>query len=209
MRLTDEMVLEQQELLQEERKHAVIFLVSNCLKERREAATLISNILRVDHGPKCGPISDDKHQTTLPFKEHHGRGSYIHNHVLYSKYQFCLVMENTVTEGYLTEKIFLAYLGGCVPIYWGTHEVFQIFHPDSFIFYDIHNPELALSELTWLSSNVTAYQAKVRAPILVNGTDTWRNYLSLVDDPAPLHVEGSLSSSPGWLKQRIREMMQI
>ena len=122
-------------------------------------------------------------------------------------------MENTVTEGYLTEKIFLAYLGGCVPIYWGSHEVFQIFHPDSFIFYDIHNPEWALSELTLLSSNVSAYQAKVHSPILVNGTDTWRKYLSLVDEPVAIHVdadndvkvhhEESLPSSlsPGWLKQ--------
>ena len=209
VRHKDKMVLKQEELPQEERKQAVIFLVSNCLKERREAATMISNILRVDHGPKCGPTSDDEHQRTLPFKEHHGRGSYIHNYVLYSKYQFCLVMENTVTEGYLTEKIFLAYLGGCVPIYWGTQEVFQIFHPDSFIFYDIHHPELALSELTWLSSNITAYHAKVHAPILVNGTDTWRKYLSLMDGPAaPSQIEGSLLS-PGWLKQRIRDMMQI
>ena len=42
----DEMAVEQQQR-HEGRKQAVIFMVSNCLKERREAATLISTILRL------------------------------------------------------------------------------------------------------------------------------------------------------------------
>jgi hypothetical protein len=143
--------------------------------------------------------------------EHHGRGSYIHNPILYSNYQFCLVMENTATPGYITEKIFLAYLGGCIPIYWGTRQVFDVFHHDSFIFYDIDNPQSALDELKMLTINDTAYHAKLQAPILLNGTTTWRSYLSLVDDDVveDNHNDDDDDGSIGSLKQRIRDMMGI
>jgi hypothetical protein len=38
-----------------------------------------------------------------------------------TQYQFNLCPENSNYEGYVTEKIFEAIQGGCIPIYWGSN----------------------------------------------------------------------------------------
>lgn len=34
-------------------------------------------------------------------------------------YKFNICFENGSSPGYITEKLFQAYAGGCIPIYWG------------------------------------------------------------------------------------------
>lgn len=41
----------------------------------------------------------------------------------YSDYKFVLAVENTDSNGYITEKILLPILAGAIPIYWGTSYV--------------------------------------------------------------------------------------
>ena len=178
-----------------ERRNAVAFLVSNCVSFRREAAARISDLVEVHHGPKCRPLSN--HTRRIP--DVTGRDYYMENYKVYSKYKYCLVMENTETSGYITEKIVLAYLGGCIPIYWGTKEVWNVFHPSSFIYYDSHAPEAALSELELLlQPNNTAWGIKRSIPILAYGLETLQRYFSLDD-----------SIGGGRLKRDIRNMMGI
>jgi hypothetical protein len=50
-------------------------------------------------------------------------------------------MENIYRDGYVTEKIVIAFLGGCIPIYFGSQNVFDVFHKNAFIYYDVENPE--------------------------------------------------------------------
>ena len=107
-------------------------------------------------------------------------------------------MENTKLSGYITEKIILAYMGGCIPIYWGTNDVFDVFHKDSFVYYDIENPNEALRELSMLQSNKTLLEWKQRAPILANGNQTIDKYFSFSQDVGN-----------GQLRKQIRQMMGI
>lgn len=51
----------------------------------------------------------------------------------YSKYYFIFAMENTIADGYVTEKIMNAYIAGAIPIYWGDKKVKEWFNPKSFI----------------------------------------------------------------------------
>ena len=44
-----------------------------------------------------------------------GRGRWNNNWKLYNKFRFCFVMENKYLEGYITEKIMMAFAGGCIP----------------------------------------------------------------------------------------------
>lgn len=178
-----------------DRLDAVAFVASNCLPIRREAASQISALMEIHHG-KCGFFSRNHALKRIP--QLTGRGSYMHNYNIYSQYRYCLVMENTKTSGYITEKIILAYMGGCIPIYWGTHEVFDVFHKDSFIFYDIDNANDALKELSLLQSNKTMLEWKQRAPILANGNETIEKYFSFSKD-----------LGNGQLRQRIRQLMGI
>jgi hypothetical protein len=105
-------------------------------------------------------------------------------------------MENTYTHGYITEKLLYAFVGGSIPIYYGTKEVFQVFNKAAFIYYDIKRPQSALDRLAYLEANRTAYAEVLSEPILADGQRTLEEYFSLSDD-----VGG------GKLKQRILDML--
>lgn len=53
---------------------------------------------------------------------------------LLNNYKFNLCFENTLSDGYVTEKLFEAKLGGCIPIYWGDEACKKDFNPASFIY---------------------------------------------------------------------------
>ena len=48
-------------------------------------------------------------------------------------YKFSIAFENAGRSGYLTEKIWEAFLAGNIPIYWGCPTVSDFFNPASFI----------------------------------------------------------------------------
>ena len=54
---------------------------------------------------------------------------------LLKEYKFCLCPENSVYDGYVTEKLIDAYAGGCVPIYSGDTSVDRDFNGRAFLNY--------------------------------------------------------------------------
>lgn len=48
-------------------------------------------------------------------------------------YRFNLVVENCRFPGYITEKIFDAFLAGCVPVYWGAPDVTDFIPAECFV----------------------------------------------------------------------------
>ncbi|NBV52362.1 MAG: hypothetical protein EBR83_02330, partial [Verrucomicrobia bacterium] len=48
-------------------------------------------------------------------------------------YKFTLAFENSVSDGYTTEKLVEPMLAGSLPIYWGNPQVALDFNPRSFI----------------------------------------------------------------------------
>jgi hypothetical protein len=173
----------------------VIYTASNCVPYRQQAAERISQIdeknLIVYYGGSCQGqgLKRNKQNTTATklvqtnmTDSRPGHGLYS-NWKDYNQYRYCLVMENTAKSGYITEKIILAFAGGCVPIYYGTTEIFDVFNKDAFIFYDIKHPELALEKIRYMEKeNRTAYYEMLSKPILANGTDTIERYFSVHDD---------------------------
>ena len=54
-------------------------------------------------------------------------------------------MEHAVDHSaYITEKIMMAFIGGCIPIYYGPPGIFDIFNEKAFVFYNISDPQPAL-----------------------------------------------------------------
>ncbi len=98
-------------------------------------------------------------------------------------------------DGYLTEKIILAFAAGCVPIYYGSPYIFDVFDARAFIYYNISNPHPALNLVAHLESNATAYNETLGRPILANGMGTVEEFLSISD-----------TVGNGSLKRKIREM---
>ncbi|KAL6007704.1 GDP-fucose protein O-fucosyltransferase 2 [Asimina triloba] len=56
-----------------------------------------------------------------------------HLHCAMSHYKFVLAVENTMTESYVTEKLFYALDAGAVPIYFGAPNVWDLVPPNSII----------------------------------------------------------------------------
>jgi hypothetical protein len=54
-----------------------------------------------------------------------------------SKYNFCLCLENSPMEGYITEKIFDCFYAGTIPLYLGAPDIADYINPDSYI--DLRN----------------------------------------------------------------------
>lgn len=54
-------------------------------------------------------------------------------HQLYSNYTFMIAMENTISPGYITEKILNSFIAGAIPIYYGTDEIKDVFNTKAFI----------------------------------------------------------------------------
>lgn len=175
------------------REYFLIYTAKNCVTFREEAFRKVQLLGKAHVGGKCS--SDTS--TTSPFTFSRGNGvSLRKNPSIYAHYRFVLCMENTYTHGYITEKLLYAFVGGSIPIYYGTKEVFQVFNKAAFIYYDIKRPQSALDRLAYLEANRTAYAEVLSEPILADGQRTLEEYFSLSDD-----VGG------GKLKQRILDML--
>lgn len=91
------------------------------------------------------------------YKPIHGYGNMFGNSLRKSKfevlpqYKFCLCPENSIYDGYVTEKLIDAYAGGCVPIYSGEMQLDQDFNEFAFLnYYEIGNmDELVRSIKEW------------------------------------------------------------
>ena len=53
---------------------------------------------------------------------------------IYSDSKFTFAIENTLSPGYITEKILMAFQANSVPIYYGPPEIKTIFNPNSFYY---------------------------------------------------------------------------
>ena len=184
------------------RKHIapefLLYVNSHCIHFREEAYDRLC-LVAASHGLRP-PVSrgrcHGKHPETSKFRD--DRLLRNQNAAMLTGFRFMLVMENSFTDGYITEKILDAYLANSVPVYYGTKDVFRIFNRDSFIYYDIEDPEPAISTLLTLEQNNSAYLEKLNAPILAEGELSLKKYFSLTDDV------GS-----GELKHKIRSLVGL
>jgi hypothetical protein len=184
-------------------QHFLIYAHSHCVGERQSAFRQIANagLPTVHYGGRCdGGVK--KNQTKATHYPNQVRlANWEDNRRIYQNFRFCLTMEHVSAPGYITEKILVAFLGGCLPIYWGTTEIWDIFHWDSFIVWDVHNPQPALDRIRYLEQNRTAYEEVFQHPILAPGA--LEKYFSLGDDDDDDFLGG------GVLKARIRRYLGL
>ena len=177
------------------KEHFLIYTSRNCQSFRDTALLAIATTIGPVHqGGDC----PKQHYPEITKVNQGLRDGFLSNYKLYHTYRFCLVMENSNVQAYVSEKILLAFLGGCIPIYWGTLDVYNIFNAQSFIYYDIQHPQAALEKIQFLNDNKTAYQQVMDTPILANGSVTIQDFFSMND-----------TIGGGHLKQQIRLLMGL
>ena len=179
------------------KQHFLIYGQANCVGYREEAFDRLSLIAPAHIGGKCKgktPVGPNKTIVSTGVQLR----NWWDNTKVYKNYRFCLVMEHARSDGYITEKILMAYVGGCIPIYYGTTEIFDLFNKDSFVFYNITDPQPALDRVAYLERNRSAYEDMINEPILANGNKTVEDYFSFSDDVRN-----------GELKAKIREILGV
>jgi hypothetical protein len=106
---------------------------------------------------------------------------------IYKDYKFGFAMENTNEDGYITEKIMNVYVGGAIPIYWGTSKIKKIFNPDSFIYVnDYPSFEECTNDIIAIGKNKKRYESMVNAPIFLENLPI--DYSKYYDIPPPQFV---------------------
>jgi hypothetical protein len=84
-----------------------------------------------------------------------------------ARHKFSIAFENSRTEGYITEKMVLAFLHGAVPIYCGPPDVGRYFNEQAFVLYTGQNFDEVLERLQRLDRNVDEYARMLAAPKLI------------------------------------------
>jgi alpha(1,3/1,4) fucosyltransferase len=108
------------------------------------------------------------------YKPVHGYGNMFGNSLRKSKfavlpeYKFCLCPENSVYEGYVTEKLIDAYAGLTVPLYSGDVSVIDDFNYEALLNYqDARDMEYFVANVKDLDENLEFYQTTYEQPLLL------------------------------------------
>ena len=84
------------------------------------------------------------------------------------EYKFCLCPENSVYDGYVTEKLIDAYAGLTVPLYSGDVSVNEDFNSKAFINYqDFKRTEIFVHDITWFDRELGLYKDMYEQPLLL------------------------------------------
>jgi len=184
--------------LYDTKPYFLLYLQSNCARHREKAFGDLSKLFnetqqtneqqvvhqrKVHYGQKCAGRSYTNASNVERAPASKRDYKWVENYKLFQQYRFGLVMENLSKRGYMTEKIINAFLGGTIPIYYGSKpDVLEVFHPQAFVYWDIDNPQPAMERIRYLETNQTAYDEVLSGPILKDGDETIRKYFSWNDD---------------------------
>ena len=90
-----------------------------------------------------------------------------------SRFKFNLALENSLVEGYVTEKILEPLTASTVPIYWGCDYVKKEFNPEAFINAgDYDTTEALTAAVKRIDNDPEAYLKMLRAPKLLKDLAT-------------------------------------
>lgn len=89
-----------------------------------------------------------------------------------SKYKFMICFENTKGNYYFTEKLINAYIGKCIPIYWGCIELPEFINEKALIYIENANDDSfkkALERIIELDNDPVKYREVYEQPLFKMG----------------------------------------
>lgn len=101
---------------------------------------------------------------------------------LFNEYKFVFVSENSVNDGYITEKIFNCYFSRTIPIYYGSKKIDYYFNNNSFInIVDHNNLDNTMILIKNILNNNELYQSYINSAIINNSYDN-EDYKNVVNN---------------------------
>ncbi len=121
------------------------------------------------------------------------RAPYEGYHDFLQQFKFMICFENTSKSHYITEKLYNAYLGDTIPIYWGCPNALKWFNPNAFLYLDENGSEQAMDELIAkiieLDNDDAKYAAMHREMLLPDGQIPKDMQLSTIKEKVTRLVE--------------------
>ena len=102
-------------------------------------------------------------------------------------HKFTICCENTKMETYTTEKIVNSYLGRTIPIYWGSHNIKNIFNSDSILFLEDETEEYfnkLIEKIIELDNDDNKYLDFINKPIFTKENINFWNEHYILDSLA-------------------------
>ena len=138
----------------EDKLDAVVFLASNC-NDRSGRRQIVEKLIEL----KVPVHARGRCLNNMPLSPRS-----IPNVKVMKEYKFCVVMENSRAQDYISEKLFEAMKSGCLPIYYGAPNIEDFIPlPDAIIDYEkLGSPEALATKINFLMHNKTAYEEHFR-----------------------------------------------
>jgi GR25 family glycosyltransferase involved in LPS biosynthesis len=100
----------------------------------------------------------------------------------YAEYKFVLALENSIKNGYVTEKIINPILANSIPIYAGPEDIFEFINKKRVIYvYDFPDYEELLKYIEIVDNDDSLYNKIIDEPIFINNFlhfDNFESYIS-------------------------------
>jgi len=95
-------------------------------------------------------------------------------------YKFNLCFENSSYPGYATEKLYEAYMGGTVPIYWGSTTIECDFNPKAFInWHDYQDDDAFMKAIIEVDQTPELYEEMYLQPLFNNWREPYNKYMDM------------------------------
>jgi hypothetical protein len=90
---------------------------------------------------------------------------------IYKDYKFAICFENSIREGYHTEKLFHAKIAGTLPIYWGHSSVSNDFNSKGFInLNDYESVDELVEYVKKIDQDDDLYNSYIQEPLFSDNT---------------------------------------
>ena len=159
-------------------------LIASTNSHRKEIKNQIINVLnKID---KCDSINLYKSFI-------HDKSCYHSEELmkLFNCYKFVFICENSIGDGYITEKIFNCFFSRTIPIYNGSKKIEYYFNKNSFINTNDISSEELLKQVHILNKNEELYNNIINSPKINNDYDD-ENYKVLLQDFIDKRINNSI-----------------
>ena len=132
----------------QQKRHSVVWPVSNCLahSKRQDYVKVLSQYIDLHVYGRCGNYTCDKNNENACLEKFE------------KEYKFYISFENSVCDGYTTEKLIYPLRHELIPIAFGGSNYTEISPPNSFInIEDFQSPKHLAAYLHQLGNNESAY----------------------------------------------------